>query len=147
MNSYTYLGIGLLLLIGILFLCIGLGIKKNKKNKIKNCTAVTKGKVVNIVKRSYGEGNIDEATTSMFHPVIEYSVNNEKYVKTHAFGAVPAKYEVGQEVEIHYNPDDCEKYYIEGEKIQKTLGTVFTIAGSIIIVVGILVGILLANIL
>jgi hypothetical protein len=147
MNIYINLGMGLLLSIGMLFLCIGLGLNYSRKKKYKNCTAITKGKVVNVVKRSYGEGSIDEATTCMFHPVIEYSVNNEKYVKTHAFGAVPSKYEVGQEVEIHYNPENCEKYYIEGEKNQKILGIVFTIAGSIIIFAGILVTILLSNIL
>lgn len=147
MNSYIYLGIGLLLLIGIIFLSIGLGVNYNRKKKIRECTEITKGKVVDIVKRCYGNGHIDEPESYMFHPVIEYSVNNEKYVKTHAYGAVPSKYEVGQEVEIHYNPENCEKYYIEGEKNQKTLGIVFTIAGSIIIFAGILVTILLSNIL
>lgn len=53
------------------------------------------------------------------------------------------KYEIGQEIDIHYNPDNCDQYYVEGENTQKKLGIIFTIAGVIVLIVDILGAIVL----
>lgn len=127
------------LIIGLIFLSIGLGIKHNRKKKLSNCSETTKGKIIDIVKRKH---NDDGTASYTFHPVIEYNVNNQKYVKTSTFGTRPSKYEVGQEVEIHYNPDNCDTYYIEGDNTQKKLGTIFTTIGIIILLVAIVVAII-----
>lgn len=138
---YLYIAIGITSILGIIFLCIGLGIKNNKKRKIANCSSSTKGKVIDIVKRFYGDG-IHDSAGYMYHPKIEYNVNEQEYVKISNFGTNPSKYEIGQEVEIHYNPDKCDMYYIEGDNTQKKLETIFTVVGSIVLIMAVLVGII-----
>lgn len=139
--------IGLILLLGIIFLSIGLGIKHNRKKKLSNCSETTKGKIIDIVKRTYNGTGDDWTASYTFHPVIEYNVNNQKYVKTSNFGTNPSKYEAGQKVEIHYNPDNCDTYYIGGENTQKKLGTIFTTIGIIILFVAVVVAIIVTNII
>lgn len=79
----------------------------------------------------------------MFHPIFEYSVGNQKYVKESKLGTTSQKYEIGQEIEIHYNPDNCDQYYVEGENTSKKLGVIFTITGIMVLVVAILGAIVL----
>ncbi len=139
-----FITIGIICLVGAIFLCIGLGMKNNRKKKILRCSSTTKGKVIDIVKRLYEEvgTGIDAISTYLYHPKIEYSVNNQKYIKISNFGTKPSKYEIGQEVEIHYNPNKCDMYYIEGDNTQKKLETIFTIAGGIILIMAVLIGII-----
>ena len=44
-----------------------------------------------------------------------------------------SKYEIGQEVEICYNSEDYNKYYIMGDTVSKTMGMINTIVGCIAI--------------
>lgn len=144
-NTIIILATGAVLLIAIMFLCMGIGMQNNRKKKLANCSSITMGKVIKIVKRSYDDVGIDKASAEMFHPVFEYNVGNQKYVKESKFGTTSQKYEIGQEVEIHYNPDNCEQYYVDGDNTQRNLGIIFTVAGVMVLIADV-VGAIVATI-
>lgn len=142
-NMIIIYTIGAIFLVAIILLSIGIAIQNSRKKKLANCSLVTIGRVVKIVKHRYDDIGFDGASSEMFHPIFEYSVGDQKYVKESKFGTTSQKYEIGQEVEIYYNPDNGDQYYVAGENTQKKLGIIFTIAGVIVLIVAILGAIVL----
>ena len=116
-------------LLGLIFLIIGLTVRKKTKNKILHCTSKTIGKVTDVVRTQMQDMN--GGYSSSWHPVIEYTVGELKYIKESPNGTSQSKYAVGQEVEIFYNPEDAHEYYISGDNLPKTLSTIFTLVGII----------------
>ena len=125
--------IGLIFFLGGLFL-VALSILKKKK-----CTSTVQGKVIDIVK----EWNTSNTSTDdfhgyrrndeiMFYPVFEYSVNDTVYVKKSSSGSSSCPYSIGQEVEIHYNPQNPHQYYVKLETLVRTLlGIIFSAIGIV----------------
>lgn len=131
-------------LIGIIFLIIGVAVLKNKKRKQINCTSKIYGKVIDIVRHeTYKKNGI---YSSSWYPVFEYNIGELKYIKESLYGRSQPKYAVGQSVEVYYNPEDHNEFYIKGETVQKTLGKVFTIVGIVAISIGVFCAILIKNI-
>ena len=131
--------LGMFILVGIIFFTIGITILNKRKKKEKNCIMKTNGKVVDIVK----EIRIDtDGYTYYFHPIFEYNIGKLKYVKKSTVGTSKPKYAIGQNVEILYNPEDYNEYYIAGDNMQKRLATIFTITGTIIIIMMIIIALL-----
>lgn len=128
------------LFIGIIFFIIGIAMLKNRKRKEINCTSKTYGKVKDIVRRTSRDG--DGSSSSSWHPVFEYEIGELKFIKESSFGSSQSKYAIGQTVEIYFNPEDYHEFYVAEEKIQKILGKVFTIVGSVLIIIAILSAIL-----
>lgn len=120
-------------MLAILFLSIGIIMTKNRKRREQKCTEKTWGKVIDIVKReSY---DFDRVRTVTWHPVVEYTIGNLKFVKESMYGNSTSKYAIGQNIEICYNPEDYNEYYIVGENTSKIIGTIFIAAGIIPIIV------------
>ena len=136
--------LGGLFLFGLIFLIIGLAVLKNLKRKIVNCTSKTYGKVINLQNRVHrSNGNY----SSTWHPVFEYSIGDLKFIKESNCGHSQSQFAIGETVEIYFNPENYHEFYVPNETIQKTLGVIFTIVGSVIIfiVISILVIYLLFN--
>lgn len=125
---------GVSTLFGIVFSILGIVMLKNKKKREKNCTAKTYGKVTDIIKHE----NYDHHSgysSCLWHPVFEYNIGELKFVKESFYGSSQPKYAIGQNVEVYYNPENYNEYYIKGETLPKTLGTIFTIAGIVAIII------------
>ncbi len=60
-----------------------------------------------------------------------------------ACGSSQSKYAIGQEVEVYYNPEDYNEYYIAGDTLPKTLAIIFTIVGIVAIMIAIVFAILM----
>lgn len=133
-------------LIGIIFFMIGIGILRNRKKKEINCTSKTYGKVKDIVRqRNYDLDN--DYSTYSWYPIFEYNIGELKFVKQSSYGSSTTKYVIGQDVEIYYNPDDYNDYYIAGESLPRTLGKIFTIVGVVAIIIAIFVAVFILFIL
>ena len=78
-----------------------------------------------------------------WRPVFEYNIGELKFIKESSYGSSQSKYAIGQNVEIYYNPEDYNEYYVVGDTLPKTLGTIFTIVGIIAIIISIVSTILL----
>ena len=118
---------GIFGIIGVVFCVIGIAMLNNKKKKERNCISKTYGKVTDIVKHERYSMNGGYVTS--WYPVIEYNIGGLKYIKEAVYGGTQTKYAIGQDVEIYYNPKDCNEFYIAGETLPKTLGAIFTIIG------------------
>ncbi len=118
---------GLWGLIGIILLVVGIFIINNRKRKEEDCTVMTNGIVKDISKRN--DCDYDNVYTTRWNPVFEYKVGEETYIKEASYGSSRSKYAVGQKVEIYYNPEDHNEYYIVGETLPKTVGMVFSVSG------------------
>lgn len=114
-------------LVGIIFFIIGILILNNRKKKEINCTSKTYGKVTDIVRHQSYDRN--GGYSSSWHPVFEYNIGELKFIKESTYGSSQSKYAIGQNVEIYYNPEDYNEYYIVGDSLPKTLVTIFTSVG------------------
>ena len=131
---------GVWTLLGVIFLIIGLVMLNNRKRKKSNCTSVTYGKVIDIVKNRRYNGHGVYYTS--WNPVFEYNIGELKFIKESYYGNSQSKYAIGQKVEVYYNPEDYNEYYIAGDNLPKTLATIFTIVGIVAIIVAIISAIL-----
>lgn len=132
-NSLLFIIIfcGIFLLLGFVFLLIGILTIHSRKMKEKKCTLKTFGKITDLVRHdSYSN---DHNTTSSWHPVFEYNIGNLKFVKESLYGSFQSKFAIGQTVEIHYNPEDYNDYYVSEELLPKKMGNLFTIIGIIML--------------
>ena len=123
-------------LIGIIFSLVGILVLRNRKKKEEKCTAKTWGKVKDIVRQTRYDS--DRGYSSSWHPVFEYNVGELKFVKESLFGSSQSKFAIGQNVEIYYNPENYNEFYIKEETIQKTLGKIFTIVGIVAILIAVI---------
>lgn len=126
---------GIWTLIGVVFLIIGIVMLKNAKKKRINCTSQTYGKVTDIVRRVSQDS--DGSSSVSWHPVFEYNIGELKYVQESIYGAPRSKYARGQNVEIYYNPENYNKYYVAGDSHPRKLATIFTIVGIAAIIIAI----------
>ena len=129
-------------LLGLIFFVSGVIVLKNRKKKEKNCTSKTHGKVIDILKHESKGVNY---YTYSWHPVFEYTIGNLKYVKESLYGFSESKFAIGQDVEILFNPENYNEFYVATETLPKTLGRIFTIIGILLIVIAILIPIILLN--
>jgi len=135
---------GISILLGTIFLLIGIAMLSNRKKKEINCTSSTYGKVTDIVKheRYDSDGN----HRSSWHPVFEYNIGDFKFIKEYPYGSSQSKYAIGQDVEIYYNPENYNEYYIAGDTFPKTLSIIFTIVGICIIIIDIVIAVTMLQI-
>jgi hypothetical protein len=132
---------GVFILVGAIFLIIGIAMFNNRKKKERNCILMTHGKVTDMVRRkSY---NRDGEYTLSWYPVIEYNVGELKFTKESPYGSYQPKYTIGQDIEVYYNPEDYDEYYIAGDSLPKTLATILTVVGIVAISIAIISAILI----
>ena len=120
------MGIGVLfIIVGIVAMNLGNGLKKR-------CTEKTIGTVVEIVCREQSD-----YTRPTYFPVIEYQAGDSTVSQMSNSGEYPSKYEVGDQVEIYYNPNNVQEYIIKGDSNPNFVGIIAIVLGSIAALVGI----------
>lgn len=132
---------GIWAVIGFIFFIIGIVMLNNRKKKEINCTSKTYGKVTDIVRRQRYDS--DGGYSSSWHPVFEYNIGELKFIKESPYGSSQSKYAIGQDIEVYYNPENYNEYYISGDTLSKTLATIFTIVGIGAIIVAIVSALLI----
>ena len=123
------------LLVGFMFIIVGI-VTMNQGNDLKKrCTEETIGTVVEVICES-DYSTTEDTYTYTYYPVIEYQVGERTISQKSRSGQYPPKYKVGDQVEIYYNPDNAEEYIIKGDSIPTYLGIIFIVIGSIVLAVG-----------
>ena len=137
--------LGVIIVISILsvsFLIIGISTKIGNKKRVKECTVKADGEIVEIKKVDMSASNENMAYS--WFPVVKYQVGDRTITERFNYGNAKPKYEIGQKVEIYYNPHKVEEFYISGEDISKIIGRVFTLTGGLLLLIDIIIVIIFA---
>ncbi len=124
------------LLIGLPFLSIGLF--ESYKNAVIIQTFTHK--TGTIVENSYSTVLVDGVLSGAYHPVVEFfNEDNQKMRFTEGIGSLPPDFEIGEKVNILFNPQDSSDVRINTWKRLWLVPTIFCFVGLLPIVVGLFV--------
>ena len=86
-----------------------------KKMQLKKYTATTSGKVISNVRRTEHTSNKRRNNHIVkWYSLCQYYVGDTQCVRETTIGTFNPR-EVGTNVIVHYNPDNCHEAYIEGD--------------------------------
>ncbi len=129
------------LLLGIIFFFVGYLIRKMHYSKDSRCNVQLEGNIVDLQERIHES---DDGVSKLFHPVVAYRYLGVEYQRESNVGQKPTPYKIGQIVTVYINPLNPNEFIIQQEsKILLLIGNIFTVVGSILLFVGlVLMGIL-----
>ena len=131
MGELIFFGVvALLTLMGSAFLAIAVALGKKQKNKVKNCTHKTTARVIGMQRMT--NRNSYATPTISWYPVYEYYAGPQRLEKQSTFGQDNQIFYEGQIVELFYNPNDWNEYYVPAERTGK-LNTILGIVGCILL--------------
>ena len=128
----------LFLLVGIIFIVAGIIVMKQGDSLKQRCSEEAIGTVVEVICES-DYSTTENTYTYTYYPVIEYQVGDRMLSQKSRSGQDPPKYKVGDQVEIYYNPNNVEEYFIKGDSTPKYLGIGAIVLGSIAVAIGLFV--------
>jgi hypothetical protein len=103
--------LGALLLVGVLFVLIGLGVLIGglvtaiKQSRQSAGQTKATGKVVDLVKRVFNAGS-----AGVYCPVVEFTTASGEAVRFESgFGTMPASHRLGQSIAVRYDPSVPQK--------------------------------------
>ena len=126
----------LFLLVGIIFIIAGIIAMSQGDSLKERCTEEAIGTVVDVICETSYSGTENQYTHT-YYPVIEYQVGDRTVSQKSRTGQYPPKYQVGQQLEICYNPNNVEEFIIKGDSTSKLIGIIVIAVGSIAVAVGV----------
>lgn len=115
--------------VGLVFLIIGVAFGGAEISKRSSCSAQTVAVVSDIVSQS------DDDDT--YAPVLKFrDADGNVCEQTRSIYTNPCKYEVGDEVEIAFNPDNPAKFYIIGSYAELIFAVIFSGVGLVVLLIG-----------
>lgn len=129
----------LVILMGIVFVGIGIYLLVKGNDMAKRCTAETKGTVVEVIEEVEENNDSDGHSYSYtYYPVIEFKAGEETVNKKYSTGyGNRNKYSVGDQIDILYDPNKPTDYLIKGDKTSNMLGIIFIVAGAVVTLIGV----------
>lgn len=126
-----YLIIAGFALMGLIFLCIGIGLYFANKRKYSACTQPVFATVIDIRKETLNNSSFTEFEPKIasWFPVYEYAVNGITFKNKAFVGTAKPEVTVGETVSILVNPDDPEEFFWPSGK-RKKLQFIFTAVGT-----------------
>ena len=134
-HLFTLIFTGTWCLVGAVFLCVGIGLRRSFLKKEERQRARASGTVEEIVRRRSGD-------SSSFYPIVSFDYDGRKVSLESNSGGGRKKYYEGQNVEVLYDPEDPTCFRIEGDDTARVLGTVFTAIGLGCIAIGAIAAVL-----
>lgn len=99
--------------VGVIFLLVFFVVKASYGNKLRNCTCEVIGQLIESVRRN-DIGTRDFHRDFCYYPVVEYIINGTTYKTMWNYGRT--KKLLPGPVNIKYNPNKPEQFYIVGFK-------------------------------
>ena len=139
---------GALLLIGLVFILLGVAIliagivKAVQQSRQSAGWVKASGTVVGLVRRSFTAGS-----SGVYCPTVEFMTPAGQRVQFQSdFGTMPASHRVGQVVDVHYDPADANKAEVDSTTSRwfvpgcmGAMGILFFVLGLVLFVTGIVV--------
>ncbi len=131
---------GLFLLIGVVFILVGLMIFRVYKHKKEVCTSLTDAIVVDMHINISTDS--DGTHSKTYAPVLEYNVSGYSYRNFEGTHSGTFEYEIGQHIELLYNPDNPDEFIIDNDNSSKTMAVIFICVGSLCAGIGIIAAVI-----
>lgn len=121
--------------LGVIFAAIGFGMKMYSAKRRKICTIPASATVVDMIETTSYNHDSHRSTTS-YCPVIEYYANGDMITSKFSYSSSPKPYEIGDTLNIMYNPNEPKSFIDLGEKTIPLISTIFAIVGVVCILIG-----------
>jgi len=117
------------IILGIVFLVVGVFLYFKNSNLVKNCTVETVATVVDMKQ----ELSTDEDGTSyMYYPIIEYKVNDDTVRVVVSSGSSTPAYNIGEEISVLYNPNKKKEFIVKGDNSSNIFSIAFMVIGVLV---------------
>ena len=126
----------IVVLVGVLFLAVGIFMLAQGNDLAKRCTAETMGTVINLEKEESTDS--DGYISYTYYPIFEYQVGEKTISQKGRMGSSNPKYHINDTVELLYDPDKPEDFVIKGDKSSNLMGIIFIVAGVALVAVGVI---------
>jgi hypothetical protein len=138
-----YLIIAGFTLMGLIFLCIGIGLYFASKRKYSVCTQIVIATVIDIQKENINNSSSTEyeAKIASWFPIYEYVTNGITFRKKAFVGTAKPEVTVGEKVSIFINPNNPAEFSCPSEK-RMLLQKIFMGVGIGLIVLALILGII-----
>lgn len=120
------------ILVAVLMFALMIIITTSMKKKYARCTAEVDGIVIENILETRTD---NDGTSRSYYPVFKYEYEGRTYTERSNSGRYPAKYQVGDNVTVHVNPDKPSEFYVDKDDFIITL--VFSIIGGVFLILGI----------
>ena len=137
---FTVLFTGIWCLVGVIFLAIGVGMRRSFVRKEERLRGRAEGRVVEVVRREHHSSRGDSVS---WYPIVEFEVDGRKVSLECDEGGRKRHYE-GQRVEVLYDPDDPATFRLEGASVTRLLGKIFLAVGIGCIAIGLISALVIA---
>ena len=114
------------IIVGVIFLGLGIFMYIKNDHLVKNCTVETEAIVVDM-KEDISSDN--DTTSFMYYPIIEYQVNGNTIRSVMDKGSSIPTYNVNDKIIILYNPNNTKEYLVKGDSSSNVFSIIFIVLG------------------
>lgn len=132
---------GVWAIIGVVFLAVGLGLRRSWTHREDHLRGRTEGTVLEVIRH---ESHSSDGTSVSWRPLVEFDCDGRRISLETKESVSRKKYYEGQRVMVLYDPDDPSAFRIEGDTSGRTGYRVFIAVGlgcMAIALVGVAVGV------
>jgi len=126
MALFKYLFCGIWALLGIIFSVIGFFLRRHALRVEERCTRRAEATVIEVIRHRH---HSQHGSSYSWHPLVEFDYEGRKVQLESSSGAGRKKYYEGQVLNIFHDPDDPSVFFVEGNRPDKIVGTVFKWVG------------------
>ena len=141
-NLFTLIFSGIWCLVGVIFTCVGIGLRRAFLRKEERLRARATGTVTEVVRRV---SHSSDGASASWYPIVEFEADGRAISLEYDEGGGRKRFYEGQSVEVLYDPDDPSCFRLEGRSAVGLLGRVFIIVGLVCIALGAAVGALVGG--
>ncbi|MDO4867126.1 MAG: DUF3592 domain-containing protein [Clostridia bacterium] len=138
---FTVLFTGIWCLVGVIFLAIGIGMRRSYIQREERLRGRAEGRIVEVVRRERHSSRGDGVN---WYPIVEFDVDGRRVALECDDGDGRKKYYEGQSVEVRYDPDDPATFRLEGDSAIHLLGKIFLAVGIGCIAIGLVSALVIA---
>ena len=136
-NLFTLVFTGIWCLVGAIFTCVGIGLRRAFLRKEERLRARATGTVTEVVRRV---SHSSDGASASWYPIVEFEADGRAISLEYDEGGGRKRFYEGQSVEVLYDPDDPGCFRLEGFSVIRLLGRIFLAVGLGSIAIGIVAG-------
>ena len=115
---------GMFSIVGAILLVPSAGALISEITLQRECTEITDGIVTRMI---FNPANPSNDSSDSWTPVFRYGASGRIYEQRSSVSSSPPQYEVGEAVMVRYDPDDPNRYVVEGDHSSLILSGAITI--------------------